>query len=87
MAFEVARISRGDICLKDGVDEVRVLGEGLIHADKKHPNFVVYLNSFLMLDADGREKITESDKKAEIIAVCPNQGACLDLGHTNGSRS
>jgi len=68
MSFEVVRISRGDICLKDGGDEVRVLGEGLIRADENAPSFVVYLNSFLMLDADGWDKITESDKNAEIIA-------------------
>jgi hypothetical protein len=68
MSFEVVSVSRGAIYLKDGLGEVRVLGEGLIPADENAPSFVVYLNSFLMLGADGWEKITEGDKRAEIVA-------------------
>jgi immunity protein 74 of polymorphic toxin system len=68
MPFEVVNVSRGDIDLKDGGDEVRLLGEGLVPANESAPGFLVYLNSFLILGVDGWDKITDNDKQTEIIA-------------------
>jgi hypothetical protein len=67
MGFKVTSVSRGDIHLTDGTCIIRVLGEGLIPPTKNSASFVVYLNSFYMVEDGEAKKIVDEELKNRAI--------------------
>jgi hypothetical protein len=69
MNFEVVNISRGDIRLKCGGKQVRVLGEALMASALTEPSFVIYLNSLNNWRVPPEVALTESEKQDVISAI------------------
>ena len=69
MNFEVTHISRGDIRLKQGVKQVRALGEALMASALKEPSYVVYVDSLNTWEEPPYVALTETEKQDVISAI------------------
>ncbi|WP_179400784.1 Imm74 family immunity protein [Burkholderia guangdongensis] len=67
MEFKVTSISLGDIYLTDGSCNIRVLGEGLISPTKDSASFVVYLNSFIIVDGGENKRVASDELRDRIV--------------------
>jgi hypothetical protein len=68
MNFEIVHISRGDITLKSGDKNVRVLGDALISSIPNEPSYVVYLNSLDGLNSASNSHLNRAEKQ-KIVSV------------------
>lgn len=69
MNFEVVNVSRGDIRLKCGDKQVRVLGEALMASAPTEPSFVIYLNSLKNWEVPPDVALTETEKQDVVSAI------------------